>query len=186
MARPLRISPYDGGKAMRIGNVLAVFVLAGCGGAPAAGERGPERMAFEELDDDDDEQLDNEEFFHTTLRYYDDWDVDQDGELTNHELALGVFASWDENGDGRVEPREYGDGSFWRGRAHSGEFARWDRDGNGWLDRDEASDRLVSVFDAYDADASGRVTDLELNDALFREWDADEDGRVEPREWRVD
>ncbi len=179
---------------------LAVLLalLAGCASEPDPDRQvGPSprsagseavRTSFSDLDADDDRGIEGEEFVQAALRYYDDWDLDEDGRMTEDELIHGMFRAWDEDGSGRIGRDEHEAGmALFFPASPAPAFWSWDLDGNGRLGRVEvrAGLREAGVFRAYDANADGSISDLELSDLMFSYWDSDGDGRLNAREWRL-
>jgi len=60
-------------------------------------------------DQNGDQQVQPEEFQSALneLDYYRQWDEDSDGKLSEPEVAQGVFAMWDTDGNGVIEANEY-------------------------------------------------------------------------------
>lgn len=171
---------------------LFCALALGCGSSTTAMRTEaaePPRAAFEAVDADADEQLDDRELFRAVEVYYDVWDHDENGRLTSDELAAGVFLCWDRNRDDRLDREELAAGVVsWMPNDGSGDFAAWDADANGSIDRQEAERGVASarLFQSYDENGDGTVTDLELSEVVFHTWDIDGDERVDALEWRLD
>ena len=164
-----------------------LIVLTGCGHPPPP--RAPReeiaRPSFARLDRNRDQRIEEREIFHTMLRYYDAWDLDEDGKLTRSELNVGLTETWDTNGDGEIKPAELEAGAAdWLPPAKR-RFAVWDANGDGVLDRDEMRQGVhdTALFERFDRNDDGYVTDLELGDAMFAYWDANGDGSISSSEW---
>jgi hypothetical protein len=173
--------------------LLCALALVGCGSSMATRSQSandpPPRAAFEAVDRDSDEELDDREFFEAAELYYDEWDRNEDGRLTNTELTDGVFDSWDRDRDGGLDRDELASGlTSWAPNGEMPEFGQWDTDGNDSLDREEAREGVsrARLFEAYDGNGDGVVTNLELADAVFHAWDVDGNDRVDALEWRLD
>lgn len=176
---------------------MLALALIGCvrsGGADvsSAGDsttRGGEltRASFSELDESADGLVDEHELWRESLRYYERWDADEDGRLTRAELDVGTFESWDRDDDQYLGRTEFEAGAReWLSR-EARTWSRWDVDGNELLDRDEVREGLAGsgLFDTFDADRDGTVTDAEVNGAWLAHWDRDRDRTIDEREWRA-
>lgn len=176
---------------------LAAFLstglfLGGCGGevrtGTTVGDRGTlQHLTFQELDRDENGSLDPEEFFGAAGVYYAELDANEDGRLIEHELSDGFHRIWDRDADGRVQPCELARASAtWLTAGPAASFERWDEDANGWVDRAEFRRGMAraELFEQLDENRDGLLTDLEFSDGLWRQWDQDGNGALEPDEWR--
>lgn len=98
---------------------------------------------------------------------------------------ISEVASWDVNGDDRIQSIEY---LAW---AHRG-VAGWDRTGDGLLDEAEFRAGWTEagwtqpevIFAAWDKNRDATLTEDEFfTEDAWREWDADEDGELSEREF---
>lgn len=131
----------------------------------------------------------------------------QAGDMQQAQREMS-FASWDANGDGRIEASELnqrmasmhsqwaqGDDRLTREEMGAGLHRAFDRSGDGTLEVTELDQRLVSAMggqqmaqaQTWDADSDGRVTEEELGQMLERSgtwqrWDRDGDGSLTPDE----
>jgi hypothetical protein len=147
------------------------------------------RAGFDDLDTDDDFAVDEREFSELTELYFSDWDTSQDGRMTCAEMASGLFRSMDRDRDDVLSRVEYAAGvTSWVPNTLDADFDRIDADANGALDRQEVRDGVeeLRIFQAYDRDGDGYVSDLEFALAVFQYWDRDRDERVDALEWRLD
>lgn len=64
---------------------------------------------YEVIDVDKDSYISYEEFRGSVddTFYYSDWDINNDDQLSDEELAIGVFENWDYNDDLVIDPEEY-------------------------------------------------------------------------------
>ena len=76
-----------------------------------SGDDMQEYQALTTWDQDGDQQVTPEEFKKVLGQtdYYDEWDEDGDEKLAEAEIADGVFAMWDTDGNGVIEAQEYED-----------------------------------------------------------------------------
>lgn len=118
------------------------------------------------------------------------------------------FASWDANGDGRIEASELNqrmstlhsewagdDDRLTREELASGLHRAFDRNGDGNLEVNELDQRLASAIggqqmaqpQSWDTDSDGRISEQELAQVLeqggaWQRWDRDGDGSLTPDE----
>lgn len=105
-------------------------------------------------------------------------DTDRDGKLSKDELSKAVeeFGKLDRNGDGGLDPREL---------SGFGERANPNVNRNDFPNVDKMVD---GIFERYDADKDGKLTDKEMAEMRERTkermkaWDADQDGAVSKEE----
>jgi len=66
---------------------------------------------FEERDEDGSGFLSYDEYrlYLMDEGVYDEWDGNSNNEIDAQEAADKIFSIWDENGDGKISPREYSD-----------------------------------------------------------------------------
>lgn len=174
--------------------VTALTGLTGCGASvvsPSHGNhaRAAVRPTFDDLDVDHDAKVSNDELMRASVLYVDDFDANQDGRLTDPELADGLFHAWDLDTSGLIEEGELLRAIVaWLPVGADDHFDAWDTDGSSDVDRAELRRGLdrVGAFRTYDDDGNGAVTDLELNDTLFLAWDIDGDQSIDALEWRWD
>lgn len=167
-------------------SVCAILLVA-CAHAPAATRPlAPRRPTFASLDRDRDHGLDERELYREFLRSYDAWDLDDDGRLTREELDVGLFEAWDHDDDARIDRAELEAGAASWLSPEERDFALWDVDGDGRIDRDELRAGVVRIglFERFDRNGDGHVTDLELADTTFAYWDTDASGAIDEDEWR--
>lgn len=173
--------------------LAALLVTLGCGGPPEVEttltDLDVEPARFADLDHDEDDTLDAEEFYGATAVYYDVLDMDQDGKLTDREISDGLFGVWDQNRDGRLSERELERGAVaWMPARVRTDLATWDYNHDFVVDRAEfhVGMERERVISEWDRDGDGRVTDLELTDAMFESWDTDRSSGIDMLEWRWD
>jgi hypothetical protein len=69
----------------------------------------PEYEAYEDWDLDDDGQIDLGEYQEGVgdTGLFTDWDLDEDELITEEEFSRGAYRYWDTDGDGQIEAVEY-------------------------------------------------------------------------------
>jgi hypothetical protein len=176
--------------------VMALVAIGGCttqgperNARESSTTGGEARVEFEDFDRDHDDSLDDREFFGAAERYHDAWDENRDGGLTGAELKRGLALTWDRDGDARIDETEFNaNASYFLPATMTADFGEWDRDASGLVDGEEMGAKLerIRLFNSYDGDGDGTVTDRELCQAIFETWDTDGDGSVDALEWRMD
>lgn len=117
------------------------------------------------------------------------WDEDDDGALAAGELARGVFARWDANGDrvlSRVEWRA-GAETWFAAEVARGTWNRWDGDGDSALHPDEFRRAFERhrLIERVDRNRDGVVGEPEFFAWHFEVFDANADGLVDAEERRA-
>lgn len=156
------------------------------------------RSDFERWDANQDQQWSREEFEAASgeSQFYAEWDVDGDGTLTEDELNEGVFNTYDTNQDGVLDNDEYEAFVSARGEDGTIDFQEWDADQDKEMDASEFNslikkNRVSSEREnEEELPAGDRVTDdnrilgeSEINEGLFRSWDANADGFISREEY---
>lgn len=102
---------------------------------------------------------------------YDQWDADDNDELSQVEFNEGVYESWDTDDSGVVEEDEFDTGvdtvySDYDESAYGG-FDEWDADNNDELSQNEFDDSVADtgLYDEWDADDNDQIDEDEFNEA---------------------
>ena len=116
-----------------------------------------------------------------------DWELDDEEGLNRDEYAQGVYAAWDENGNGRIDETEWRRGSdrVWGVGRYTATWSDWDGDGDSELDLNEVREGFEreGLYDRVDGDRDGLIDDEELADWFFDIFDADDNNRIDTTEW---
>ena len=143
---------------------------------------------FDRWDVNNDEYLDETEFrtIYSEGAFYDDWDADDDGLLSDNELNEGIFNTYDADNDGILNNEEY---DAWN-TAWGGDYDyydAWDVNNDDVLDYDEyyAGIGEAGVYNDWDVDNDGLFSEDEVYDGLYTTWDADADGRIANEEYET-
>ncbi|HET6632286.1 MAG TPA: hypothetical protein VFG73_06205 [Rhodanobacteraceae bacterium] len=100
------------------------------------------------------------------------------GTVMSH--PVGTFASYDDNGDGKITKDE-----FYGSIADDGIYADWDANHDGLIEQSEWDNDFDwdFTFVTWDVDGDGYVGSGEFYDSLFNSYDINDDGFWENGEW---
>jgi len=174
-------------------SLLAAVAVVGCGATGTQSTRTaatlPSPTEFHEADENADDVVDLDEFHRATALYSHEFDADRDGQLTDDEIAAGLFRAFDENGSGRVDPSELHRGAMrWWPASVRVRFDEWNTHPDRGLDEDELRAALeeTAVIAGWDHDMDGSITHDDLTRTLFASWDLDSSNHIDAFEWRFE
>ncbi|MEP6259931.1 MAG: EF-hand domain-containing protein [Gillisia sp.] len=139
------------------------------------------------FDRNEDGTLDLEEFSETYPNYFQDiWDADGDGYLDKEEFYNTHFINADYDWNNEISLGEWNEGHLrmfanWTDK----EFSVYDEDKNGKLSKEEWNKIFEASewFETYDADSNNLVTQIELHNGFFNDWDLNNDGKIDEEEY---
>lgn len=108
---------------------------------------------------------------------YPNW-VGSDSLLSREAFNTGFFNQWDTDNDGYITEDEYVAGSVAWGEEYTDDFDAWDVDEDGQLDDAEFGTGMddTGLYDTWDVGGEGYLTEEEFGEGLFDTLDADDDG----------
>lgn len=114
------------------------------------------------------------------------WDRNRDQQITQDEFANTLFLIWNIDRAGGLSEEEFKAGAnTWFGDEYLYDFNTWDLNDNYILESNE----FITGFDAlelwndWDIDNSGGLTESEWNEGLYKIWDIDQDGFLSEEEF---
>ena len=142
---------------------------------------------FDEWDINDDQMLDQNEFetVANDAGFYNEWDADADGFLSDDELNEGIYGVYDEDDDGVFSEDEFNNwNTAWGGDY---EYDAWDVNNDNVLDNDEFYTGIgdAGIYEGWDVDNDGLYADEEVYGGLFETWDADDDDYLATEEYNT-
>ena len=144
--------------------------------------------AFADFDTNNDGTLDSTEVTGIYANNFDEWDTDDDGELSRAEFDTTTFSLTDMDDDDGIDEDEWNEGfaSFF-GNWNENDFATFDEDSNDMLDTDEWNTAFADSewFDTFDADDNETVAEDEWDAGLFSDWDTDDDDAIDEDEFNI-
>jgi len=116
--------------------------------------------------------------------YYDAWDSDSDGMLSDREFGTGMYADWDTDNNVQISSDEYAVGAErWYGADHDGDFDLLDEDKSGYLDQSEWSAGWnKDYYTAWDSDSDGLLNNDEFSTGVYNTADLDKDQYISVEE----
>lgn len=145
------------------------------------------RWHWEAFDEDGNGRINPGEWEDRLEDWFDAADRNDDDRLTEAELEQAIHRWWDQDGDGHVERSEFDPA---RVRAFGADerfvdLRTWDRNLDLRLDPAEFAEgwRAMGLWNRWDADGDGVLTEAELVRGWFDSWDTDGSGALERREW---
>ena len=131
--------------------------------------------------------LDLQEFSNTYANHFQTfWDADGDGYLYKEEFYNTQFINADSDWDSQISLSEWNEGYLRMfGNWADNNFSTYDEDKNGKLSWDEWNKIFEDSewFKDYDADGDNQVTNIELKEGFFRDWDLNEDSKIDENEF---
>lgn len=144
---------------------------------------------FENWDKDSDKLIEKEEFTDKfTDEFYSAWSEDADPEgIIEEGFFRESFAGLDTDGDGFLSDEEWlvGYNYFYEDYVAYEEVGYIDTDADGMIDYDEYYDVVYDseYFTDIDLDSDNYVSEYELAEYVFNNWDFDENGVLSRYEW---
>jgi hypothetical protein len=142
--------------------------------------------SFQDLDRDGNGEISRNELRQGTDGIVSEWDVNQDGKVSQLEVARGIYTNADQNGDDSVEQEEFqAVQEKWIPQNVTTSFSEWDGNGDGKLDSLEFADGLVTteVARKFDQNRDSEVSKRELSNGLLSTLDQDGNNRLDQQEW---
>lgn len=131
--------------------------------------------------------LDLQEFTNTYANHFQMfWDANGDGYLDTEEFYNTQFINADSDWDSQISLSEWNEGYLRMfGNWADNDFSTFDEDKNGKLSWDEWNKIFEDSewFEDYDADLDNLVTNIELNEGFFRDWDLNNDSKIDENEF---
>lgn len=129
----------------------------------------------------------DEDEFYTTFSnnaFFEDWDLDNDGFLTEEEFTASFIRTWDLDNDGRISQSEWDAAKLDYG-VDAANWTAWDTDGDGYIEEAEFETEFTRIgwYDAWDLDDNAQLTEQEYTTGVFRIWDENNDNRLDETEY---
>lgn len=107
--------------------------------------------------------------------------------MQHTELTTAFFELWDVDDDGSLSEVEWKTGleAWFPDRSQMLRFENWDLDHDGSLGVIELGEGVLHsrVYDAYDLNQDGVIETREASEYLLAQWDSNHDGFIERSEW---
>ena len=142
---------------------------------------------FDQWDTNDDQMWDENEF-ETVANdegFYDEWDADNNGNLTDDELYEGTYGVYDENDDNQYTQEEFNAwNTAWGGDY---DYNTWDTNDDNVLDYNEYNAGIgeAGVYDDWDADNDNLYSEDEVYGGLYDTWDYNNDNYLAADEYNT-
>lgn len=144
---------------------------------------------FKDWDKDDDYLIEKEEFKEQfTDKFYSAWSEDADPQgIIEEGFFRESFAGLDTDNDGFISDEEWlvGYNYFYDDYVVYEEIGYIDTDGDGMIDYDEYYDVIYDTeyFTDIDLDSDNYISEYELAEFVFNNWDFDDNGVLSRYEW---
>lgn len=128
----------------------------------------------------------DEEAYYTTFTnttYYEDWDLNDDGLLSEEEFRTSFYETFDTDNDGRISQSEWTSAVSDFG-VNAADWTAWDTDGDGFIDMAEFTTSFSQVgwYDTWDLDDDAMITEREYTAGVFRIWDENDNNVLDETE----
>ena len=132
-----------------------------------------------------DGQLNNAEF-NAHLKQegvYQNWH-NKSGQLTQVDFNAGIFARWDANQDGQLDPKEYTAGNAMWKTQYGNNFSVWDTNRDNLLTSTEFNNGIneTGIYTKWDSNRDGTISQSEFNEGTFNAWDTNGDNHLSSEE----
>ncbi len=118
---------------------------------------------------------------------YSQWDLNQDGDITESEFYEVVFQRLDVNGDNHLSQSEWAKGEKYLFSNSDLSFKNLDTDKDKNLSFEEFEYGVSKdeFFSRFDSNQNGKLNRKELNDRVYKDMDLNNNGRIEKREFEA-
>lgn len=142
-------------------------------------------LTFSAFDKDNNGTIERAEFQEVfTANFYDDWNQNDDEYLDDEDCYLSVYEIWDIDNDNLLSEDEWYLGYDYNyGDYIITDYDAIDIDGDGFIEYSEYTGILddSDLYLEWDIDASKYLTDKELANGVFNQWDLDKDNKLYQR-----
>ena len=137
-------------------------------------------------DENGDGTLDLNEVSKTYVNHFHFWDSEGDGYLTRQEFYDIQFYNADSDYNTEISLEEWNEGYLRMfGNWANKDFSAFDEDKNGKLSWNEWNKFFEESewFETYDTNSDNLITEQELNEGYFGDWDLNDDGKIDEDEF---
>jgi Ca2+-binding EF-hand superfamily protein len=145
-----------------------------------------QQMSFNDFDVDGDHKIEKGEFIDVfTDNYLEDWDQDDDDKIDREDFyktTYAMFAGDDEKIERQEWDRTY---VYYYDDYLMDDFVFYDLDNDGMIEYAEYRDAMADAdyFLVYDVDRDMKLSEDEVAEALFEEWDLNNNGILNEAEY---
>ncbi len=145
-------------------------------------------LTFNDFDRDDDSKIQLSEFIKVfTANYYNDWNTNDDDYLDDEDFYSSSYGTWDVDKNKIIDQEEWEHGYNYFYRDYfDNDYNDWDINEDNYLTYKEYKRGIekTGIYKKWDLDQDNILSDEELARGVFKAWDINDNGVIDPDEFK--